>query len=374
MSQAFPVRRLIAGGALAVAVFGVNTASAVTATTKKSTKTTAKSAEKTTTTIKSKSTTTTVKSKSSAGETTTTKTKSTSKSSASTTVPESVATTTPKASGPTTTLGPAKRGVAFIPGAGRVLDLDATQVGKLAAGGRVETDVRGASGLAASGLGTVLVDVTITNPTQAGKVTLTPVAPDFARSVVSNSVGFQPGSTTVARVAVPVGTNGLVRVATTAGPTGLAVAVVGWVVPTLGTPTEQSAIPIETCRLLDTVSGLGGLQGEVTPARPFDIPAVGIAKLPPALGGTQQPTGVLLTVGASQATGPLELSVVPTGAQTPSLVLSMAPGQSTSANFLVPVGADARAAFYVSANGLQLTVDAVAWIDREGVAHSGGPC
>lgn len=371
MSQAFPVRRLVVGGALAIALFSVNAASAVTTTTKKSTKTTVKSSSKTTTTSKSKSTTTT-KQKSTSGNTTTTK--ATSRSTASTTTPESVAPTTTRATGPTTTLGPAKRGVAFIPGAGRVLDLDAVQVGKLAAGGRVETDVRGASGLAASGLGTVLLDVTITNPTQAGRVTLTPVAPDFARSVVSNAVGFQPGSTTVARVAVPVGTNGLVRVATTAGPTGLAVAVVGWVVPTLGTPTEQSAIPIESCRLLDTVSGLGGLQGEVTPARPFDIPAVGIAKLPPAVGGTQQPTGVLLAVGASQASGPLELSVVPTGAQSPSLVLSMAPGQSTSANFLVPVGADARAAFYVSANGVQLTVDAVAWIDREGVAHSGGPC
>jgi RNA polymerase primary sigma factor len=41
-----------------------------------------------------------------------------------------------------------KAGMVFIPGAGRVLDLDANQVAKLAAGGSVAPDVRGANGLA----------------------------------------------------------------------------------------------------------------------------------------------------------------------------------------------------------------------------------
>lgn len=245
---------------------------------------------------------------------------------------------------------------------------------KLAAGGKVEADVRGASGLAASGTGSVIVDVTVSNPTTAGKVTLSPVAPEFARTVVNANLSFPAGSTTVTRLAVPVGFGGKVRVSTTAGPSGLTVAVVGWVVTAAAGVSEPSAIPLEGCRLLDTISGAGGLQGEVTPSRPFDVPVVGLAKVPPALGGTQVPTGVIVNVIASQASGPLDVTVVPSGSQSPALVLSMVAGQVTSGHVVIPVGTDARAAFYVSQNGVQLTVDVVGWIDRDGVAKPGGPC
>jgi hypothetical protein len=283
----------------------------------------------------------------------------------------------PKPNGPTTTtIAPkALKGPVFIPGAGRVLDLGANEVAKLAAGGRVEADVRGASGLAASGAGTVIVDVTITNPTGPGRVTLTPVAPEYARSVVATGISFQGGSTTVTRVAVPVGSAGLVKVSTTAGPSGLAVAVVGWVVNAPAGTTEPSAIPMEPCRIFDTTSGLGGLQGEITPARPFDLPAVGVAKVPAALATTgPTPVAVILSVTASKATGPLELRVVPTGSESPELKMFLNEGQSTTSNFVVPVGADARAAFYVSAAATQISVDVVGWLDRDNAVKSGGPC
>ena len=348
------------------------TAQAKTTTTKKSstTTTTKKSSATTTTAKKSSASTTTVKSDTSAGNATTT---------AAITAPKQDATTTTKkagATGATTSAAAvaAKAGPVFIPGAGRVLDLDANQVAKLAAGGKVEADVRGASGLAASGTGSVIVDVTVSNPTSVGKVTLTPVAPDFARTVVAANLAFQAGSTTVTRVAVPVGFGGKVRVSTTAGPSGLTIAVVGWVVNAAAGVTEPSAIALESCRLLDTSTGAGGLSGEVTPAKPFDIPAVGVAKVPPALGGTQVPTGVILNVTASAASGPLDVTIVPTGGQSPALVLNMAPSQVTAGHVVIPVGADARAAFYVSQNGVQLAVDVVGWIDRDGVAKSGGPC
>ena len=234
--------------------------------------------------------------------------------------------------------------------------------------------MRGAVGLAASGNGTVILDVTAANPAIAGTVSINPVAPDYARSVVGATVGFVSGATTVSRVAVPVGANGLVRVSTTAGPAGLAISVVGWVISAPGAGAEPSAVVLDPCRVLDTVTGLGGLKDLVTPARPFDIPTTGIAKVPPAIGGAQTPTGVILSVGASQVTGPLDLTVLPTGGQTPSLAINLVAGQTASALYLVPVGADARTAFYLSANGAQLTVDVVGWLDRDGIARSGGPC
>jgi hypothetical protein len=366
---------------------------AVLAQTSTKKKSTAKSSKSTTTATSKKSTKTSETASTKAGSTKTSK-KSTSGETeatkppggASTTIdvrPVTESTTKPKAGGASattnssTTVAPAKvvKGPVFIPGAGRVLDLGANEVAKLAAGGRVEADVRGASGLAASGIGAVIVDVTVTNPTTPGKVTLAPVAPEYARSVVQTAVSFQAGSTTVSRVAVPVGASGMVKVSTSAGPSGLAIAVVGWVVTAPAGTTEPSAIPMEPCRILDTVSGLGGLQGEITPARPFDLPAVGVAKVPAALAATgPTPIAVILSVTGSKATGPLELRVVPTGSESPELKMTLAEGQATSANFVVPVGADARAAFYVSGASTQISVDVVGWLDRDNAVKSGGPC
>ena len=343
---------------------------AATKTTKK------KKSSATTTTVKKSPSTTTTKKKSdtSSGSATAKATTTTIETS-----PASASSTTAKPGASTTTIAgvaakPPVKATVFIPGAGRVIDLGAAEVAKLAAGGKVEADVRGAVGLAASGTGTVILDVTAANPAQAGTISVNPVAPDYARSVVGATVGFVAGATTVSRVAVPVGSNGLVRVTTTPGPAGLAISVVGWVISAPGAATEPSAVVLEPCRVLDTVSGLGGLKDLVTPARPFDIPTTGIAKVPPAIGGAQTPTGVILAVGATQVSGPLDLTVVPTGGQTPSLAINLVAGQTGSALYLVPVGADARTAFYVSANGAQLTVDVVGWLDRDGIARSGGPC
>ena len=353
--------------AMALVAASPSPSDAATATKKKS--------SVTTTTKKKSSVTTTTKKKAdtasgSATAKATTTTIETSPASASTTAKPGASTTTIAGAA----VKPPAKATVFIPGAGRVIDLGAAEVAKLAAGGRVEADVRGAVGLAASGNGTVILDVTAANPAQAGTISVNPVAPDYARSVVGATVGFVAGATTVSRVAVPVGSNGLVRVTTTPGPAGLAISVVGWVINAPGAATEPSAVVLEPCRVLDTVSGLGGLKDLVTPARPFDIPTTGIAKVPPAIGGAQTPTGVILAVGATQVSGPLDVTVVPTGGQTPSLSINLVAGQIGSALYLVPVGADARTAFYVNANGAQLTVDVVGWLDRDGIARSGGPC
>lgn len=362
-----------------VASFGAGPTNAQTVKKKKTSTTKTTTTVSTVSTVKKKLPTTTTKKLSSGSAVAKTTSTTTNSSPASTTPTGTGSTTTTKAAGngaTTTTIAvkPGVKATVFIPGAGRVIDLGAAEVAKLATGGKVEADVRGAVGLAASGTGTVILDVTAANPAQPGTVNIAPVAPEYARSVVGSTVGFVAGATTVSRVAVPVGANGLIRVSSTAGPAGLAISVVGWVITGVGAAGEASAIVLEPCRVLDTVSGLGGLKDLVTPARPFDIPTTGIAKVPAAIGAPQTPTGVILAVGATQASGPLDVTVVPTGSQSPSLSMNLTNGQNATGLYIVPVGADARTAFYVSANGTQLTVDVVGWIDRDGVARSGGPC
>jgi hypothetical protein len=364
-------------GALTIGSFA-DTAPAVTK--KKS------SSKKTTTTIASKKKPSTSSTTAGVTESTSpkdtkepkdTKATTTIKSSSSSTSVGSDPTTTKKGATGVTTTAPtasAKAGTVFIPGAGKVLDLDANEAAKFANGKSSVFDARGASGLAALGTGSVIVDVTVSNPTISGKVTLTPVSPDYARTVVSSSISFPASATTVTRAAVPVGANGKIRVTATSGPSGLSIAVVGWVVVAPPGTNESAAIPLEPCKLVDTATGLGGYNGELTQPRPFDVPAVGVGKVPPAIGGQVVPTGVILSVTATAASGPLDLTVTPTGSPSPALNLSMNPSQTTSGIMIVPVGTDARARFDVTQNGVQLSADVVGWLDRDGVAKSAGPC
>ena len=342
---------------IAVAPTGTAAVRAVSVTKAKAT-TTVKKSSRTTTTLKKSSRTTTTEPKSSGASTTTLLTK-------------------PAGSGgsTTTTLAgkPGVKVTMYIPGAGRVLDLGAAEAAKLAAGGKVEADVRGAAGLAAAGIGSVILDVTAANPTVAGKVTLTPVAPDYARSVIAATAAFVAGPTTVTRVAVPIGRDGLVRIDTTPGPQGLAVNVVGWVVSAPSGTIEPSGTILDSCKLIDTVTGAGGLTGPVTVARPFDLPASAIGKVP-APTAAVPPALVLVSVATSGATAASELMVVPTNQQSPALLMSPAMGSSPAGVFAVPVGAEPRTAFFVTSGSMNLSVEIVGWLDRDGLAKSAGPC
>lgn len=367
----FRIGAVAAAVIVAIAVVAPSGGAAGTTTTtikkKSKTTTTVKRSSKTTTTVKSDGKTT--------GKTTTTESTKT------TAVAKSGSTTTLLAkpagsSSPTTSSLPGKPGakvILYIPGAGRVLDLGAAEAAKLAAGGKVEADVRGAAGLAAAGIGSVILDVTAANPTVAGKVTLTPVAPDYARAIVSAAATFVAGPTTVTRVAVPIGRDGLVRIDTTPGPQGLAVNVVGWVVSAPAGTVEPSGTILEPCKLIDTATGVGGLTGPVTQARPFDLPASGIGKVPLPTNAVP-PALVLVAVTTSGATGPAELLIVPTGQQSPALTLSAAGGSSPGAVFAIPVGADPRTSFYVNSGSVNLSVELIGWLDRDGIAKGAGPC
>ncbi len=383
-------RRGLRGGMIAVLtgvlIFGALTVPATptnAATNKKKTTTTVK--KKSTTTIKKKSTTT-IKGKSTT--TVSKKTTTTTGSKKSTTTVKS-SESTPGTTNPvgsagssssttkagSTTLpvtGPGGKVTYYIPGTGRVLDLGAADVAKLAAGARVDIDVRGAAGLAAAGVGSVIVDITALNPTQSGKITLTPVASDYARSVVSSSAVFVSGATTVNRVAVPVGRDASVRVESTPGPQGLTIAVVGWVVTTDVGVAEPNGTAIGPCRVVDTAAGLG-LSGLVTTTRSFEVKTTDVGKVPASTSATP-PAMVLVGVTASGATAASDVNVQPTGQQSPTLSLQASANVNPTGVYAVPIGVDPRVAFYVPNGAVNLTIDILGWIDRDGLAKSAGPC
>ena len=263
--------------------------------------------------------------------------------------------------------------VAFTPGAGRVLEIGAADVRTLAAGGRADPDVRGAAGLAASGTGSVVLDVTVITPTALGKVTLSPLVPDDALPLARSVITFGAGPTHSARVAVPIGSEGKIHLETTLGPSGITIDVVGWITrpPAAGT-NEPSSVVLTPCRILDTASDRGGLPGLVSPEKPFDLPGRGVAAVPPTGAPGTQPVTVIMSTTANGATGSLRVNVQPTGLPTPQLQLAVGPGRPSNALFTL--SADARIAFYVSEASTNLAIDVVGWLDKDGGIHTGGPC
>jgi hypothetical protein len=359
-SSAGPVRRAVLFGATAaigaalLPLASPVAQSATRSTTRKSatTKKTATTARKTATTTRRASTTV-------APEETTTTVGSTS----------STSSTRPPTTPP---VGPGGQVTWFIPGTGKVLDFGAADVGKLAGGARATIDVRGQSGLAATGTGSVILDITARTPTQTGKVTLTPVAAPYAQSVVTASAQFVSGATTINRIAVPVGENAQIRVETTPGPQGLTIEVVGWVVNSAAGVVETRGFALQPCRVVDSTTGIG-LSGLVTPSRPFDIPAAGVGKIP-ASSAASPPSMVMIAVGLSGATQPTAMNILPTGQQTPALSITAIPGNNPSGVYAIPVGADPRVAFYVTSGSSNLTVDILGFTDKDGNGASAGPC
>jgi hypothetical protein len=338
--------------------------------------------KKTTTTVKKKKTTTTVKRK----ITTTVKKKPTTTqeevvdSAPSTRIVDSTTVTTSATTGSSSSTKPptsppvGANGLVtwFIPGTGKVLDLGAADVAKLAGGARVAIDVRGQQGLAASGTGSVVLDITANTPTQSGRVTLTPVASQFAQAVVTSQAQFVSGATTINRIAVPIGDDAQIRVETQPGPQGLTISVVGWVVTSKPGIVEARGYAMQPCRVVDTEKGVG-LNGAVTPQRSFDVPAAGVGKIP-LPSAAQPPSMVLVSITLKDATAPTGVNVVPTGQQTPALSLLAVAGNSPSGVFAIPVGADPRVSFFVTSGSANMVVDLIGYTDKDGNGFSAGPC
>ena len=98
-------------------------------------------------------------------------------------------------------------------------------VGKVGPGQTLNLTVTGRGGVPASGVGTVALNVTVTNPSAPSFLTVWPTG--AARPNASN-LNFTPGETIPNMVIVQVGTNGLVSIYNHAGATDVIVDVLGW--------------------------------------------------------------------------------------------------------------------------------------------------
>jgi PKD repeat protein len=207
-------------------------------------------------------------------------------------------------------------------------------VAKVPAGGTLRLKVTG-DGIP-DGTAAVALNVTVTNPTAPGYVS---VHPDGGARPTVSTLNFVAGQTVANATIVPVGTDGYVDLYSYGSAVDLVADVTGYFVRDAA---DEFTSPGPQ-RLLDTR------------ADGTAVPAGGTVRLAVPAAGV---TAVALNVTAVNPASAGYLTVYPDGGTRPvASSLNFAGGQTVANLVVVPVGADGRVAFY---NGSSGRVDVVA--------------
>ena len=218
---------------------------------------------------------------------------------------------------------------------------------KVGPGGRVTLTIPGLP----VGTTAVTLNVTVTNPTAAGYLTVYPAG---ATQPTASNVNFTRGRTVANLVVVSVGPGGKVTFYNSEGTVDVIADLAGYYTPTLGALFVGRTLD----RILDTRIGLGASKATRGPG----TVTVVVPGLP---AGT---TAVAINVTITSPTVASYLTVYPTSKPRPiTSNLNFVKGQTRANMVIVPIGTGGRVSFYNSAG----TVDIVADIAGEYVPTKG---
>ena len=231
----------------------------------------------------------------------------------------------------------------------------------VAAGTAVSVPVLGVDGVPASKVSAVVVNVTVTQPTAGGYLTVYPAG--ASRPTASN-LNFNPGQTVPNLVVVPVGADGRINLYNgSAGTTELIGDIAGFYLS--GPPPAAGGyVPTGPARVLDTRNGTGAPRAAVAARTAVSVPVLGVDGVP-----ASKVSAVVVNVTVTQPTAGGYLTVYPAGASRPTASnLNFNPGQTVPNLVVVPVGADGRINLY---NGSAGTTELIG--DIAGFYLSGPP-
>lgn len=214
--------------------------------------------------------------------------------------------------------------------------------------------VTGSGGVPSSGVGAVVLNLTVTDPTASGYLTAWPAGSPFPNA---SNINFVPGQTVANLAIVKVGTNGQVALFNSAGNTQVIADVAGWF------PTTSELTPMVPSRLLDTRTGMSTIDGQfagggaITAGGELDLTVTGRAGIP-----TTGVGAVVLNVTAVIPTSPGYLTVWPAGSPQPfASNLNFTPGAVVQNLVIAKVGTNGQVAIYNPAGSTHVVADAVGW-------------
>ncbi|WP_073492393.1 peptidoglycan recognition protein family protein [Actinacidiphila paucisporea] len=219
--------------------------------------------------------------------------------------------------------------------------------GAVGPGGVVSLPVTGGStGVPASGVTAVVLNVTATGPTASSYLS---VYPDGTARTSASNLNFTPGQTIPNLVVVPV-VNGKVDFYNHGGSVNVIADVTGYYTADTTGSTYRTLTPT---RLMDTRYGTGVRKGAVGPGGVVSLPVTGGSTGVPASGVT----AVVLNVTATGPTASSFVSVYPDGtARTSASNLNFTPGQTIPNLVVVPV-VNGKVDFYNHGGSVNLIAD-----------------
>ena len=234
--------------------------------------------------------------------------------------------------------------------------------GPLGPDGQVALTVLGRGGVPATGVKAVVLNVTATQPTTAGFLTVFPTGEP--RPLASN-LNFAPAQDVPNLVVAKVGVNGQVTIHNATGSTHVIADVMGWF------PTGALFTPLTPARLYDsrpaqtTIDGVGAATGALAPntIRTFKVTARG--GVPATDVGS-----VVLNVTATATSGPGFLTVYPSGQARPlASNLNFAAGQTAANAVVAKVGTEGQVTVFNGSGSMHLIVDVAGWFPTTSSYH-----
>jgi hypothetical protein len=227
----------------------------------------------------------------------------------------------------------------------RVMDTRAGQGGSTLQADETRTlQVVGANGLPAAGPTAFAVNVTVTNTSAPGYVT---VFPGNGTRPVASSVNFNAGETRPNLVTVGVDAAGRISIYNYGGTADVIVDVFGWY--------ADGFSPVAPYRAMDTRQHQGGIA--LAPGEARNLQVTGAGGVPVTGVGA-----VALNVTATNANAPGYLTVYPSGQPAPTASnVNYLGGQSVSNAVIVGVGAGGQITIYNYGSTADVVIDVGGW-------------
>jgi len=249
----------------------------------------------------------------------------------------------------------------------RVLDTrDGTggvPAGALGPGGTVSVRMNGQAGLPLAGVAAVVLNVTVTGPTQPSYLTVYPTG--TPRPNASN-LNFVAGQTVPNRVIVKVGNNGTpgwVSFFNAAGSTQVIADIGGWFSDNTNPAASGSRfVGVTPARILDTRDGTGGFHAPIGAGGTIAATVAGVGGVP-AMTATVAPRAVVLNVTVTDTTAASFLTVWPDGApaRPNASDLNWVAGLTVPNLVVVKVGSSGKIDLYNPAGSTNVIIDVVGW-------------
>ncbi|MBO1754686.1 hypothetical protein [Allobranchiibius sp. CTAmp26] len=213
--------------------------------------------------------------------------------------------------------------------------LDTRKTHTVAAGSTTTVPVTGVAGVPSSGVGAVILNITVVAPATSGYLIAYPAG---ATRPSSSNVNFVVGRAAVGTTFARVGTGGAVSIYTSAT-THLLVDIAGWL------PTSADYTGVTPTRLVDTRSGTGAPRARVPAGGTLTVQVTGVGGVPTA--------GINAVELGVTAVGPSAggyLTTYPAGGSRPgSSTLNYPQGQAVANSVTAKVGAGGKVSIFSSA-------------------------